>query len=573
MGNSPPDNNRNPKRLVNPVAPGLTAAGATTRSPIRSTVGTTTTKLGAGEHSSSLAANDNSKDAQRTSSIAASKQKRSQSATNSKRKAQQKNSSSALKQRVVNSAPILLLRRIQLGGIAKWKSVTNRIVRHRMFRYGVLLVMGFTVIWIPALTYVLKSEDVYKSKWSIIIPGSGLGSSLNIDSIGQTTTSVASPYASSSVDPKVNYKAIILSSTVLGAAAKSVDMTTKDYGKPLVKLIDQTAIMQIIIEDNTADRSHNKSIALFRSMEIELDRLRKNERSMIEFSNTGQLDIFKEQVEESQRRLLDYQTSSLIASSNKLELSLSSIDRLNNRRSELELEIASKTARKEAIKQFTGLTDEESTHVVKMQQDIVLQELQESYSILYSEYLDRSSTLGARNPKVASIASKLKALTNAVGIRSALILGDVDKEFVKKYSSVQSSGNGNFYLDQITLNAELAADENELLTLKTLSEDLETGLKYTTRSTAMLDELTRAYKVAETIYLSTLAKQDLGKSDVFASYPMIQLLVPPRKPFEPEKLHRIFAIVGALMGSSFILLALVILWKREALLRKLSKKR
>jgi uncharacterized protein involved in exopolysaccharide biosynthesis len=433
--------------------------------------------------------------------------------------------------------------------------------------------MGFTVIWIPALTYILKSEDVYKSNWSIIIPGSGLGSSLNIDSIGQTTTSVASPYASSSVDPKVNYKAIILSSTVLRAAARAVDMTTKEYGKPLVKLIDQTAIMQITIDDNTAEMAHKKSLALFNSMERELNRLRKNERTMIDTSNTDQLGIYKQQVADSQQRLLNYQTSSQIASSNKLELSLSSIDRLNNRRSELQLDIASKSAQLLAIKEFTGLSNQEAIYVVKLQQDIVLRQLQASFSILYSEFLDRSSTLGARNPKVASIASKLDALTNAINERTTVILGNISKEFISKFSSVESSGSRNFYLDQISLSSELIADANELAELDKLVDGLEVGIKTTTKSSARLDELTRAYKVAETIYLSTLAKQDLGKSDVFASYPMIQLLVPPRLPFEPEKLHRIFAIIGALMGSSFILLALVILWKREALLRKLSKKR
>lgn len=466
-----------------------------------------------------------------------------------------------------------LLRRVHMDGLARWRSLSSRIVRHRLFRYGVLLVMGFTVIWIPALTYVLKSEDVYKSKWSIIIPGSGLGSSLNIDSIGQTTTSVASPYASSSVDPKVNYKAIILSSTVLRSAAEAVGMTTKEYGKPLVKLIDQTAIMQIIIDDKTADLSHNKSLALFDSIENELDRLRKNERSMIDSSNTEQLQIYKEQVVTSQQELLKYQTSSLIESSNKLELSLASIDRLNTRRSELQLEIAYKTARQRAIEQFTGMTKLQATYVVKLQQDTILKQLQGTYSVLYSEFLDRSSTLGSRNPKVSSIASKLEALFNAIDTRATLILGNVGQEFISKYSSVESSEQQNFYLDQITIDAELLADANELAELDELVDELETGIKQTTESSARLEELTRAYKVAETIYLSTLAKQDLGKSDVFASYPMIQLLVPPRKPFEPEKLHRIFAIVGALMGSSFILLALVILWKREALLQKLSKRK
>ena len=516
------------------------------------------------------AANDNNRSARRANGVAKSKRA---PAVGSKSNGKKKQTSAAFKHRVINSKPLLLLRRAQLGGLAKWRSITSRIVRHRLFRYGVLFVMGFTVIWIPALTYVLKSEDVYKSNWSIIIPGSGLGSSLNIDSIGQTTTSVASPYASSSVDPKVNYKAIILSSTVLGAAARAVDMTTKEYGKPLVKLIDQTAIMQITIDDNTAEMAHKKSLALFNSMERELNRLRKNERTMIDTSNTDQLGIYKQQVADSQQRLLNYQTSSQIASSNKLELSLSSIDRLNNRRSELQLDIASKSAQLLAIKEFTGLSNQEAIYVVKLQQDIVLRQLQASFSILYSEFLDRSSTLGARNPKVASIASKLDALTNAINERTTVILGNISKEFISKFSSVESSGSRNFYLDQISLSSELIADANELAELDKLVDGLEVGIKTTTKSSARLDELTRAYKVAETIYLSTLAKQDLGKSDVFASYPMIQLLVPPRLPFEPEKLHRIFAIIGALMGSSFILLALVILWKREALLRKLSKKR
>lgn len=561
------------KTTGNPLPVGITRVETHQTSPLERAEGASTTPITQIQRQPSQAANDTRREASRAVRGNGTNQAPTSPAINRKRKTKSSKRSSSFRHRFFNSKSVLLLRRLRLGGLAKWKSFSGRVVRHRLFRYGVLFVMGFTVIWVPALTYVFKSEDVYKSNWSLIIPGSGLGSSLNIDSIGQTTTSVASPYASSSVDPKVNYKAIILSSTVLRSAAESLGMTVKEYGKPLVKLIDQTAIMQITIDDNTAELSHNKSLALFKSLENELDRLRKNERSMIDNSNTDQLELYKQQVYDAQNKLLEYQTSSLIASSNILELSLSSIDRLNNRRSELQLEIAAVTASKKATEQFTGLNNDEAMSVVKLQQDIVLQELQKNYSLLYTEFLDRSSTLGARNPKVASIASKLDAVSEAIEARSELILGDVDKEFVKRYSSVNSSEGGNFYLDQITLNTKLAADENELIELDALVADLEKGIKVTTRSTAILEELTRAYKVAETIYLSTLAKQDLGKSDVFASYPMIQLLVPPRKPFEPEKLHRIFAIIGALMGSSFILLALVILWKRNVLLQKLSKRR
>lgn len=472
-----------------------------------------------------------------------------------------------------DSSTALTAYRLAKRSPGKIKAVSKTVIKHRLFRYGLLMLIGLVSIWLPALTYVFKSEDVFKSPWSIIIPGTGMGSSLNIDSIGQTTTSIASPYSSSSVDPKVNYKAILMSSMVLKSAAESLDMTVAEYGKPLIKLIDQTAIMQMLTEDNSAELAYKKSVALYEAFENELDRLRKDERTMIDRSNADQLEIYKQQVAVAQRKLLEFQSSSLIASSNKLELSLAAIDRLNTRRSELLLKIASNRARKTAIQSFTGLSIERASDVVKLQQDSAMRELQVNFSDFYSDYLDRSATLGARNPKVSSITSKMKAITKAMDERATIILGDHEDAFVEQYAAVVSSDGGNFYLDQIAIDAELAAEESELAELDSLVSELELGIQETTQATARLDELTRAYQVAETIYLSSLAKQDLGKSDVFASYPMVQLLVPPTMPEKPEKLARIFAIAGALVGSMFILLSLAILWKRNALLQKLSKKR
>lgn len=455
----------------------------------------------------------------------------------------------------------------------KARRLGKHVLKHRYFRYGVLLVMGLLLIWVPALTYVFKSEDVYKSPWSIIIPGSGIGSSLNIDSVGQTATSVASPYSSSSVDPKVNYKAILMSPTVLNAAAESLGLTSEEFGKPLIKLIDQTAIMQMLSEDNTAKMAYRKSVALYASFERELDVLRKDERTRIDISNKEQLGYYREAVDVEQRKLLEFQSSSLIASSNMLELSLTSIDRLYNRRSDLALKIASINARKSAIEAFTGLTVESSTDVVKLQQDSTLMALQRKFSNQYIDYIELSATLGNRNPKVSSVSSKLQVISKAIEDRATIVLGDHDSSFVKLYAAVSDEENSNFYLDQITIAAELDAEKSELAEVDEMIAVLELGIQSTTKSTARLEELKRSYQVAETIYLSALAKQNLSKSDAFASYPMVQLLVPPSIPEKPEKLARLFAIAGGLVGTFFILLSLAILWKRNALLQRLSKRR
>ena len=102
---------------------------------------------------------------------------------------------------------------------------------------------AIALIWLMAAAYYFLMPPVYHSKWSLILPVSNSGSTVSLETIGQTTSSPSEPFGSVSLSPKVIYKEIAGSEQVREAAAKSMGLTTRAFGKARVKLIDETSLM------------------------------------------------------------------------------------------------------------------------------------------------------------------------------------------------------------------------------------------------------------------------------------------------------------------------------------------
>jgi hypothetical protein len=67
-----------------------------------------------------------------------------------------------------------------------WQAWRNRgpfLRRHR--RYFVVAGGWVALIWILTAIYLAVTPPQYRSKFTMILPGSGAGSSLNVESIGQ----------------------------------------------------------------------------------------------------------------------------------------------------------------------------------------------------------------------------------------------------------------------------------------------------------------------------------------------------------------------------------------------------
>jgi uncharacterized protein involved in exopolysaccharide biosynthesis len=123
----------------------------------------------------------------------------------------------------------------------------------------------------------------------------------------------------------------------------------------------------------------------------------------------------------------------------------------------------------------------------------------------------------------------------------------------------------------VQLDIRRAGFELSVISLTGSLEELKQQIEASSPAAARLADLERDHKIAETVFSSALARVDTESQDVYASYPLIQVLASPSLPVAPAGPRRMFAVLGGIFASLFILLAVVLLWYRHTLTRKLLK--
>ena len=133
----------------------------------------------------------------------------------------------------------------------------------RLSRYVVVAITLNSVIWSVAFLTINVLPERYQSKWTLILPGAGIGGRVDIDSIGSASAIVDSGFANRNLSPKVNYKSIAQSSKVLASAAQSMGIDTQSFGQPQIKFVDQTSMMFFAMSSDTSENAQKKSWALY----------------------------------------------------------------------------------------------------------------------------------------------------------------------------------------------------------------------------------------------------------------------------------------------------------------------
>jgi len=443
--------------------------------------------------------------------------------------------------------------------------------RKRKFRYGILFVISMAVIWGGALAYLMVLPPEYKSKWTLIIPGSGTGSTLNLENVGQASTSVNSAYATSRVDPKVNYKAIALSRGVLNNAAESLGISPIDFGKPKIKLIDQTTLLEFSVSAQTAVSAYEKSISHNAAFQAELRKLRENELQTRRKGSTDVLNEYQANVGKAQAAVLAYKSQSSVVSTDQLQQISSNIESLKRQKAEAIVTFANVSSTVSQLTNTLNISAKDAANALKLQTDPIFQSLLEVRSAAHAELVERKAIWGDKHPKVMHSKSRVSAAASALFQRATKTTTiDASENLDKLIVSADNSQTDLFNL-LITQHAEKNAISLEIDQYAALIEAMEADLQIVARQTAKLEDLERTHQAATAVFVSAAAKSDLGQSDIYASYPMTQMLVSPSVPESAEHLKKIFTLLGAGAGSLVIILSLAISWKRHILLQKLQK--
>ncbi len=164
------------------------------------------------------------------------------------------------------------------------------------------------MVWFLVLLFTFLSPSRYISQWTLILPGAGAGALVSLDSVGQANSSTASPYASSAIDPRVNYKSIATSKTLINAAAKTLHLKSGEFGMPKLKMPNQTGIMQFSIKATTAKQAQQKGWAHYHSLQALLAELRRDEIEQREDAIRVGMATFANKVNLTQNKLLEFQS-------------------------------------------------------------------------------------------------------------------------------------------------------------------------------------------------------------------------------------------------------------------------
>ena len=77
------------------------------------------------------------------------------------------------------------------------------------------------------------------------------------------------------------------------------------------------------------------------------------------------------------------------------------------------------------------------------------------------------------------------------------------------------------------------------------------------------------FSVAEAVFASAMARTQTSKADLYASYPLVQVLEDPSLPDEPSSPKRKLALAAGIAATVFLLMGLFLAWLRRPLISRL----
>ena len=147
---------------------------------------------------------------------------------------------------------------------------------------------------------------------------------------------------------------------------------------------------------------------------------------------------------------------------------------------------------------------------------------------------------------------------------------------VPKIAGLEMSQTGDrtaLLADLVRSDAERqgASAEYESLHAQYLAERLK--LETIAPMAAQLEDLQRDFRVSEAVFTSAIARGQSSKVDVFASYPLVQVLESPSLPLKPSSPRRLITLAAGAAATICVLIALALGWARFGMINWLIARR
>lgn len=442
----------------------------------------------------------------------------------------------------------------------------------RYKRYLAVILPALLAIWIATAAYLIIAPENYESKFTLILPGSGAGGSLNMESIGQAQSSVNSAFSSATLSPTENYKRLLMADVTLRRAALSIDEDARSFPAPSIKLIDQTNLIELSIDARSPEQAKKRADALRNAFSEQLDKLRRDEAIKREESDTKHLKLLEKKVQNAQRKLIDFQAKNGLVSLDQFNNRIARIDDLREKEREARTLLRGQSAMRSRYSRILGTGAKGANTALRLKSDPVFQGLLNRYAALHSDAEQKSATLGEAHAEMAQADGERNQLRAALAKRGRSLTGLNEAKLMNKVDLSISDGRSNLFENMINTAAHKAGASASLAEIRRDLARQQGRAGKLVKHASVLADLTRDHRVAEAVFSTALARLDTNKQDPFASYPLVQTLEEPSLPKGPSSPSAIIAIGGALLATILLLIGFGILWLRQIVIHKILLK-
>jgi uncharacterized protein involved in exopolysaccharide biosynthesis len=422
--------------------------------------------------------------------------------------------------------------------------------------------LSVTCIWVFVIVYLTYTSPVYVSRWVLNLPGATSNVSVSLESIGQSNSTPSSPFSSASLSPKVVYKEIADGEKVRASAAQSLGLSLIEFGRPRVKLVDETALMMFEMTGRSPQEAKRRSDALIVAFNAELERLRADELEKRSVAVRSNISDYQQQSKVARENVVHAQVEAGLISANQFAEMVTGLTMLKRRILDMGGEVDKAGDEQARLSRQLGVTPQEAGIALKLAGDPGLQKVMQEFVEAATLFATDDDRFGEKHPqRLASSSRRDAALLRLRGAVARIAPESAELRDIERLTTVMNlSARSDLYATLVRSDALLEGRRRELGSLVAERTRLEADVLRLSPIAARLEELKKEQLVADAVLGSAMARLDSSKSDIYGSYPIVQVVAPPDIIETAAQPRPLYAALGGISGSFFACLAWMLAW-------------
>ncbi|MGX9355819.1 GumC family protein [Roseobacteraceae bacterium S113] len=441
----------------------------------------------------------------------------------------------------------------------------------RLPRHFALFALSASLLWAPIVGYLVTTPPKYASHASLILPGSGASASVNLNNIGQASSYANSAFANGSISPTQTYKRLIGADRILDATAQTLGVSRQMLPKPRVTLVDQTSLIHIEVRSGAPETAQHYGNALLDAFFAEIDALRADEISTRESSGTAAIEDYNRAVNETRIRINTLQKNSGLTSVEQFRTQVAANDVLKAKVTELAAARDLQAMTVAALENALGLRASTAAATLKIYADAAYMTLLNDTAIQSGKLAQAQGKFGPKHPMRRKAKANFEAARQAMMDRAWEVSG-LKAEELSGLDRAPDGQRASLLGELVREAATLSGLEEQTASLtRDHAAEVERLAKLAPIA-AKLEDTQRDFDVAEAIFASAIARSEATKTDVFASYPLVQVLENPSLPERPKSPNRTLSLAAGIAGTFMLLIAFALAWVRKPIIERILKR-